>query len=239
MRRYLVFYYRLFRYFRLWIPALAGFIEKTGSRSYLECCAGSGQVMELLVSGLPKRLVRDREFILSDLNPLPEFVEQVNASTDSSIRYTEIPVDATRIPGDLDYPRIFINSFHHFPPETAGEIIKSGMQAGQGLIILEYVRHSLLGYVSMLAGSLTILLTLPFVVKPRDLPLMAVLTYLLPLFPLMFLWDGVVSCLRVYRPKDLSAMIAEENIPADITSSTKRSLLYPAGVLAVTIMPRE
>jgi SAM-dependent methyltransferase len=238
MRRYLVFYYRLFQYFKLWIPAISDFIEKTGSHSYLECCAGSGEVLGLLVSRLPENLVRDKNFVLSDISPLPEFVEQVNAKPDSAIRYSEIPIDATRIPEKLDYPRIFINSFHHFPPETVSQIIDSSIQSKQGIIILEYVRHSVLGYLSMLSGSLMILVTLPFVVKPRDLPLMALLTYILPLFPLMFLWDGIVSCLRVYSAEELSALISEQKIPAKLSSFTKRSLLYPAGVLAITIIPR-
>ena len=238
MRRYLVFYYRLFGYFKLWIPAIAEFMNNTDSRSYLECCAGSGEVLGLVVTKLPKNLVRDKDFILTDISPMPEFVKQINAGEDSRIRYYESPVDATRIPRPLNYPRIFINSFHHFGPASATRIIRSGIEDGQGIIILEYVRHSILGYASMLAGSLMILLTLPFVVKPRQLPLMALLTYLLPLFPLMFLWDGIVSCLRVYRPKDLATIVSEENIPARISSFNKRSLLYPAGVSAITILPK-
>jgi hypothetical protein len=237
MRRYLVFYYRLFRYYKLWIPAISEFIERTGSRSYLECCSGSGEILGLVVSNIPGKIADDRNFILSDIKPLPEFVNKINADRDSKIRYNETPLDATQIPAELNYPRIFINSFHHFAPETASRIIQSSVQDGQGIIILEYVRHSPLGYLSMLAGSLIILVTLPFVVAPRRLFLMALLTYAIPLFPLMFLWDGVVSCLRVYRPEELSSIATEAGISVEISSVVKRSLLYPAGVSATCIFP--
>ena len=239
MRRYLVFYYKLFQYFKLWIPAISDFIKNTGSTSYLECCAGSGEVLGLIVSRLPDNISHNKKFILSDISPLPEFVQQVNAKLDSNIRYSEIAIDATEIPKELDFPRIFINSFHHFTPDKAEQIIRSSMQNGQGIIILEYVRHTLLGYISMLAGTLMILVTLPFVVRLKDLPLMALLTYILPLFPLMFLWDGIVSCLRVYTAEKLSTIVSEQKIAADLSSVTKRSLLYPAGVLAVTILPKQ
>lgn len=237
MRRYLVFYYRLFRYFRLWTPAISRFFESTGARSYLECCSGSGKVLELVISDLPEALLDGKSFILSDLNLLPEFVGQVNSIPDSKIRYYELPVDATRIPENLNYPRIFINSFHHFSPDDARQIIQSSIQSGQGLLILEYVRHSVLGYLSMLTGSSLILATLPFVVMPRHLPLMALFTYILPVFPLMFLWDGIVSCMRTYSPVEITRIISEHGIPARTSDYTKRSLLYPAGVSAISILP--
>lgn len=238
MRRYLVFFYKLFGYYKLWIPAVSAFIEKTGSRSYLECCSGSGEVLGLVISNLPENLVKGKNFVLSDISPLPEFIEQVNRKSHSNIRYCEIPIDATQIPEEMNNPRIFINSFHHFPSETAKQIIESSIISKQGIIILEYVRHSPLGYISMLTGSLMIFLTLPFIAKPRDLPLLALLTYIVPIFPLMFFWDGIISCLRVYTPDKLASIVSEANVQAEITSLIKRSILYPAGVSAINIIPK-
>jgi hypothetical protein len=32
-------------------------------------------------------------------------------------------------------------------------------------------------------------------------------TYLVPLVPLLVLWDGVVSCLRIYSPRELRDLV--------------------------------
>jgi hypothetical protein len=34
-------------------------------------------------------------------------------------------------------------------------------------------------------------------------------TYLIPVVPFVFLFDGIVSCLRTYRPEELREMVGE------------------------------
>ena len=34
------------------------------------------------------------------------------------------------------------------------------------------------------------------------------LTYLIPILPLVILWDGLISCLRTYRVEELRALVA-------------------------------
>jgi len=90
----------------------------------------------------------------------------------------------------------------------------------------------------MLCGALGIFLTLPFVVRLRDLPVMALFTYILPLFPLMMLWDGVVSCLHEYSVDKLEKLNNDHQFGFKISYETKRSILYPAGVTAITLIPK-
>jgi hypothetical protein len=40
-----------------------------------------------------------------------------------------------------------------------------------------------------------------------------VLTYLVPIVPLLALWDGLVSCLRTYSTDELSQMVAAISEP--------------------------
>ena len=50
------------------------------------------------------------------------------------------------------------------------------------------------------------LLATPFIPPFRVSRLL--LTYVVPIVPLATLWDGVVSCLRVYAPEELRALVS-------------------------------
>ena len=51
------------------------------------------------------------------------------------------------------------------------------------------------------------LVTTPFVRPFRWSRL--ILTYLLPILPLLCLWDGIVSCLRTYSPRELRQLVRD------------------------------
>lgn len=237
LRKYLVLFYRLFGYYKLWVPAFKDFIRLTKTNTLVECCSGSGEVMKLIVSELKESEFQHVKFILSDLKPKTEFVEQINLDPLINQRFTYInePVDAALIREDVDYPKIFVNSFHHFTVAQVETILKNNLERGNEIIILEYVRNTFLGYISMFVGAATIFLTLPFVVKTKDLPLMALVTYVLPIFPMMVLWDGVVSCAHVYSGKQLSEIVKKIDTRAQVAASVRRSLFYPAGVTMFSI----
>jgi hypothetical protein len=40
-------------------------------------------------------------------------------------------------------------------------------------------------------------------------PVRAIFTYLIPVAPLIFAWDGFVSCLRTYSPEELQELISD------------------------------
>lgn len=237
MRRYLIFYYKVFGYFKLWIPALSEFISHTGAKKFLELGSGGGEALGLVVSALPDEIIKGREFILSDLSPSSHFVEKINDQPETPFRYEEGAVNATDIPSSMNYPRIFINSFHHFSPPQVARIMKSSVDSGQSMLVLEYVRNTPLGYLSMVFGPIVILLTLPFVVRPKDLPVLLLFTYFIPVFPLMVLWDGLISCSRAYQERELDLIAQQNGIDGHFESYVKRSLFYPAGVTAIIFNP--
>ncbi len=240
LREFLFFYYKLYGYYKLWIPALKDFFHKVPSKVYLECCSGSGEVLPLIIDHYLKEEPQRNgslppKFLLSDLKPDPGFIQKIQELGKDQFQYIESPLDATNIPPKWDHPLIFINSFHHLDQEIAEKMILKG--SVRGLIVLEYVNPSILGFFSVFLGSLSIFFLLPFVVKPRDLPLMILFTYFIPVFPLMVLWDGIVSCLHVYTKKDFEKIFKKNKLKAQLVSYRKKSLLYPAGVTAVYIVP--
>ena len=239
LRRYLVFFYKVFGYHGLWVPALTSFMRSAKDDAYLELGSGGGEALRLVVDELPDDMKAGKRFLLSDINPVSHFVEETNAQADSPFRYHPVAVDATQIPDDLAHPRIFINSFHHFSPQQVKANIRASTQAGQATLVLEYVRNTPLAYLSMVTGPVVAFLTVPFVVRREDLPAMLLFTYLIPAFPLMMLWDGIVSCARAYTAKSVRTALGDNAAAVEISSYVKRDLMYPAGVTAITIVPKD
>jgi hypothetical protein len=69
------------------------------------------------------------------------------------------------------------------------------------------VSRSALAFFSVGIGLLAVFIATPFVKPFRFSRLL--FTYLLPLMPLCILWDGIVSCLRVYSPDELRTLVAQ------------------------------
>lgn len=236
LRKYLVFFYNLFGYYKLWIPSFEDYIKAKNPEKILELCAGSGDALPLIVSKMKNENIENIQFKMSDLKPNKEFIEKYNSDQNNQFTYSSTPVDASRPTAEQNCPKLFINSFHHFPENLARTILHNNLKNGNDIIIFEYVKSSFLGYISMVAGTFVSLLTIPFVVKLKHLPLMIFFTYLIPLFPLMFLWDGITSCYRAYTTEDIKELVKSlplKNI--EVTNDARRSLLYPAGTNAIYI----
>ncbi|MCQ8129164.1 hypothetical protein [Methylomonas rivi] len=235
LREYLVFFYKVFGYYKLWVPSFSNFIKRVGKNKYLECCSGAGEPLTLIDSQLDKNEVGLVNYLLSDIRPNPDVVNKFNQNQLSRFRYIENPVDVTQDLDKFDCPKIFINSFHHFSKKQVEKILINNFKNKNEIVVLEYVSNSLLGYLSMTVGPLVVFLTLPFLVKLRHLPIMALFTYVFPLFPLMMLWDGIVSCLHEHSVEDLKQIVNKLGLDIEISAEKKRSMLYPAGVSFLTI----
>ena len=96
-------------------------------------------------------------------------------------------------------------SFHHFPPEEARAILQNAVDAGQSIGIFEITRRAPSTISLMFPWAL-----MPFVFTPLIRPFRwsrLLCTYVVPIIPLVLLFDGVVSCLRTYRPQELREIV--------------------------------
>lgn len=233
LRKYLVFFYKVFGYYKLWVPGFLSFIKKIHAKTIMDCCSGDGDPLVLIDRCLDQDQVESINYLLSDIRPSKEVIERFNRSS-GRFRYVESAIDVTNITEDFDYPKVFINSFHHFSSQQVEMIFDKNFSRKNEIIILEYVRNTPLGYVSMFVGPIVVMLTLPFVVSLRHLPIMALFTYAIPLFPLMLLWDGIVSCAHEYGRRDLANIVAKLEYDVEMTAEIRRNFLYPAGVSVIT-----
>ncbi|HXP80504.1 MAG TPA: hypothetical protein VN976_11405 [Verrucomicrobiae bacterium] len=131
--------------------------------------------------------------------------ENVKAASANGIDFHRSPVDATKVPVELDGFRTMFSSLHHFPPAQARAILQNAVDAKQGIGIFEVTSRTASALAMMFLWFLT-----PFVFTPSIRPFRwsrLFYAYVLPIIPLVLLFDGLVSCLRTYQPRELRELI--------------------------------
>jgi len=94
------------------------------------------------------------------------------------------------------------SAYHHFKPDAAKAILKNAVDNNAGIAIFDGGNKDLL----MILGIIIIHPIAFFFLTPFFKPFRfsrLLFTYLIPLIPLCTVWDGIVSILRLYTPKDL------------------------------------
>jgi hypothetical protein len=183
-------------------------------QSIVDMCSGGGGPW----SDLARRLrCRDAggdsaglQIWLTDKYPNLAAFQNVSASSDHRITFYPEPVDAMKVPGTLKGLRTMFTSFHHFPPVEARAILQNAVDAGESIGIFEATKRAPSAIGLIFAGTLLLFLHTPRIRPFRWSRLFW--TYLIPIIPLVLLFDGVVSCLRTYRPQELRGMV--ENLPS-------------------------
>jgi hypothetical protein len=205
---YLVTAYRVFPVLpQGWAERIATVLPRGESAEILDLCSGSGGAMPLIIEELSKQGydVRAR---LTDLYPPPK---SSFPSFQARIEWLTEPVDATHVPSTLAGVWTMCSAFHHFPPEAAQAILRDAFERRRTICLFESGGRTLLGVAAMLSVPLAVLVLMPFA-RPFRWAYW-VLTYLLPIIPVIVFWDGLVSKLRVYSPKQLQKLTASLEAP--------------------------
>ena len=163
------------------------------------CSGGAGPLPQIV------RILRTQEnypvtATLTDLYPNISAFQRTQLR-DKNITHETRSVDATAVPEQLNGFRTLLNSFHHFPPELARRILENAAKNQQGIAVMELVGRSAFGFISVLSLLLFMPLFTPFIRPFRFSRFF--FTYIIPAIPLFSMWDGLVSCLRVYSVEEL------------------------------------
>jgi hypothetical protein len=106
-----------------------------------------------------------------------------------------------KVPRELTGLRTIFSSYHHFPPEEARAVLQDAVDANEGIGIFEITRRAPSAIGLMFPWALLVFVSTLWVRPFRWSRLFW--TYVVPIVPFVVLFDGVVSCLRTYRPQEL------------------------------------
>ncbi|MCI5091635.1 hypothetical protein [Phaeodactylibacter sp.] len=178
--------------------------------------SGSGGAMPETVKFLNAAYTeKPLDLLLTDLYPNPTIARRFNEKKDR-VSYCEIPVDAVSLAQSPKGLKTMINSFHHMPPDKAKKILHSASESKQPLLIFELAENKmpLVIWWMLLPVSLCVLVIMSLFMTLFVRPLtwqQIIFTYLIPIVPLCYAWDGQASYPRTYSYNDVHTML--EDIP--------------------------
>ena len=219
------------------VPILAAALQRTGTRQVLDLCSGAAGPWLWLQPVLAERGV-SVSVCLTDKYPNVQVFRQLNRQPHQPISYHTQPVDAKRVPEELTGFRTIFSAFHHFRPEQACAVLADAIRKRQGVALFEGTQHSALALFVMLFVPLMVLLMTPFIRPFRWSRLLW--TYVIPVMPLIVLFDGLVSCLRTYsieELRDLAARLDANDYRWDI--GTVKSTAGPIPITYLIGVPIE
>ena len=215
--------------------AFRRFVQRTGARRVLDLCSGSGEPIALLLDALHGVGAVPPQFVLSDLHPHLAQLDAVAARHAPLVEVVRRPVDATRVPPDVDADaRTIFNALHHFPPRVVRALLADSAARGQPLFVFEAAVRRPLRSIGMLGAVLAGAAVNPVVTRRHRL-LKAVATWGVPLLPGVLLWDSCVSYLRQYRLDELRALASG----LDPGWSLRHEVLRSGPLLAATVVTWE
>jgi hypothetical protein len=188
------------------LPLLNGVLDRSHAERIIDLCAGAGGPLVPIQQALA-RSGRNVSVILTDKFPNWDAFRRSGEASNGMVKGYLDSVDATQVPASLTGVRTLFACFHHFPPAQARAILADAYHRRQPIAIFEITERTMLNTLANFPLSfLTMLALLPRMQSRR--PEWWLFTYLLPLLPLAFGWDGSVSCLRSYTASEFDGLKA-------------------------------
>jgi hypothetical protein len=201
---YLQFFEDIGNVYRPVVPLLQRALRKTESKQVIDLCAGGGGPWRRL-AGILCEKEEGLTICLTDKYPNPSAFLELQRALPQTIRFHSDPVDATAVADELIGFRTLFSALHHFRPAAAQSVLRDAMEKKQGIGVFELTQRHPIALLFACFAPLLVLLFTPFI-RPFRLSRL-VWTYLVPLIPLAAMFDGVVSCLRTYSPRELRRLV--------------------------------
>ncbi len=185
-------------------PLLQSVLDATRSRSIVDMCSGGGGPW-LDLSRKLQGGAQVFHILLTDKYPNLRAYQNVGADFGNHIAFYPDPVDAMNVPRELKGSRTMFSSFHHFSTEEARAILQNAVDAGESIAIFEITRRAP-STICLMFPWVFMLFVFTLWIRPFRWSRL-LWTYVIPIIPLVLLFDGVVSCLRTHRPQELRDIV--------------------------------
>jgi hypothetical protein len=179
-------------------------IADCGAVCVVDLCSGGGGPW--LSPSWRAALARHEPLSVVLTDKFPSDVLSIRLRGDSSLSTADFSVDAAGVPASLKGFRTIFSSFHHFPDDMARAVLADAVRCGDGFAMAEVTSRTPRAFATMFLMPVLAWLLAPFTRPFRWSRVL--LTYLLPIIPLVVFWDGLVSCCRTRTPPELMALTA-------------------------------
>ncbi|NAS12659.1 hypothetical protein [Poritiphilus flavus] len=193
---------------------IARVYKEKGIMPIVDLGSGAGGMMPDVLGLLKKQGYDSATLLMTDLYPNEQAIAKFNGKEDPSVRYSEQSVDATNMRQSPEGLKTMMNSFHHMRPEQAKKILASAKDARTPLLIYEMGENKMPLFIwwlflplSLLILMIMVLFMTPFV-KPMTWQQL-IFTYLIPIIPICYAWDGQASMPRMYALKDIDILLED------------------------------
>jgi hypothetical protein len=174
----------------------------------VDLCSGAGGPLPGLMRHLESDFGFAPDVVFTDLYPNREAFRSIEEHYRGRIECRYQSTSAFDVPPELRGFRTIFGALHHFRPRGATRILADAVEKRVGIAAFEVQERSLVGiFNACLLTFLSSFLLTPRVGRLTVARLLS--TYLLPVAPLIFAWDGIVSCLRTYSPAELGELIRD------------------------------
>ena len=172
-------------------------LHKTGHDTMVDLCSGSGGPAPEIRKKVSLGLRRNINLVLTDKYPNVEAFETLRQSYVQPITAS---VDAAKVLPHLKGFRTMFTAFHHFKPEQARNILQDAVHANMPIGIFEITERKAASFMTLLIAPITCFIFSLFV-RPYKISRFF-WTYIIPVIPLMYTWDGMISNLRTYTKQE-------------------------------------
>jgi len=214
---------------------LAALLTRTQTVQIVDLCAGAGGPIARIARILSEELSVPVTILVTDLYPNVEAFRDLEAQPGGHLRARYESTDATDVPGGLTGLRTLFTALHHFPPPVVKMILGDAVRKRAPIAVFEPLERTL--RMVALVGLMSFIRGFTHTHRVGRLTLgRFLLTYVLPIAPAMFAWDGAVSALRTYTADELMAL-ARSVAPADYTWDAGRfDVPGPYGLMPTTYL---
>ena len=194
------------------IPVLTALVSRALKQAktdrVVDLGSGTGGSMPEVVEQLRK--TGDVRLVMTDKFPSAEAIARFN---EPHMTYARESVDATQLATAPAGLKTMVNCFHHMRPPEARAILESAHRERQPILIYELADNAVPFpvWLLFLPFGLVILFVMALFLTLAVRPLSAkqlLFTYLIPLVPLFYAWDGQMSLPRIYTLRDMDELTA-------------------------------
>jgi hypothetical protein len=205
---FLRFFFTASKFYQPVVPLLSDLLRNSGERKILDLCSGSGGSMSLVKKDIERLLGENLIVTLSD--KFPQQQSQRNSIHDR-MEYHHKSIDVLLDVPPTEGVRTMFTAIHHFNETQVSSILQNASSSGKPVAIFDGADKNVFTFLAIpLFQPLLFAVCTPFI-RPFKVSRL-LLTYAVPLIPVMTIWDGMVSVTRLHQHSKL-LVLAKKAVP--------------------------